>query len=107
MLFFVAKFIALGAFGEYKTIDDILAISPPQRSKLKVLKWSKSLTSRPVFATRNGKIRSSSAFSNQLRELGHRAGYAEPPRFHDLRAANLHNIGKLTLQDRKVLRLTQ
>ncbi|KAF4477271.1 hypothetical protein CGCF415_v015732 [Colletotrichum fructicola] len=65
----------MGTFGQYTSIEDVLAIPPPKTAK-------------------NGKIRSSSSLSNQLKSLGHRAGYAEPPRFHDLRAANLHNIDR-------------
>lgn len=94
MLFLVAKFIAMGTFGQYTSIEDVLAIPPPKTAKVKVLKWDRRVLNRPIFALQNGKIRSSSSLSNQLKSLGHRAGYAEPPRFHDLRAANLHNIGE-------------
>lgn len=90
MLPFLAKLLAYGAFRDYKTIDDLLTISPPE-DEMWVIQWKDHLLEAPFFRSRSSEdIETAGAFSHRLRSLGLRAGYPTPPRHHDIRAEGLY-----------------
>ncbi|KAF5965393.1 carbonic anhydrase 2 [Fusarium coicis] len=90
MLPFLARILAHGAFRDYRTIDDLLAITPPE-GEMWVIQWKDHLLDTPFFRSQPGKdIETAGAFSHRLRLLGLRAGYPTPPRHHDIRAEGLH-----------------
>ncbi|EXK83429.1 hypothetical protein FOQG_12291 [Fusarium oxysporum f. sp. raphani 54005] len=90
MLPFLARILAYGAFRDYRTIDDLLSITPPE-GEMWVIQWKDHLLETPFFRSQSGKdIETAGAFSHRLRSLGLRAGYPTPPRHHDIRAEGLH-----------------
>ncbi|KAH8659479.1 hypothetical protein BGZ61DRAFT_499816 [Ilyonectria robusta] len=90
MLPFLARLLAYEAFRDYKTIEDLLTIVPPEDEML-VLQWKDDLLETPFFKSQStDNIETAAAFSHRQRLLGLRAGYATPPRHHDIRAEGLH-----------------
>jgi hypothetical protein len=87
----LAMCIGSGAFRDYTTVDELFSIPPPPEGEVQVLQWNDPDT--PFFVARSGVIQKASSFSDELRGLGHRAGYVEPPTIHDFRAESLHKIG--------------
>ena len=92
----LAIFIAKNAFRDYKTIDEILDIEPPEEEEMFPLQWDPHVLDLPLYQRDNGEIESAVIFSRRLRELGFRAGYIRPPTIHDFRAEGLHLIGMLS-----------
>ncbi|KAH6883470.1 hypothetical protein B0T10DRAFT_138645 [Thelonectria olida] len=90
MLPFLARLLAYGAFRDYKTIDDLLTIVPPE-DEMWVIQWKDHLLETPFFRSHSSEdIETAGAFSHRLRSLGLRAGYPTPPRHHDIRAEGLY-----------------
>ncbi|CAI6342310.1 unnamed protein product [Periconia digitata] len=89
MLVIVAMCIARNAFRDYKSIDEILALEPPEDEQMVHLHWNPSVLELPFFEGSDGKMETASAFGRYLREWGFRAGYNEPPTVHDFRAEGL------------------
>ena len=97
MLPFLARLLVHGAFRDYHTIEELLSILPPEDEMLQ-LYWRDELLDTPFFKKQSNmdseeKIETAGAFSNRLRALGFRAGYARPPTGHDFRAEGLYWIG--------------
>ena len=86
-------FIGKRAFRDYQTMDELLDIDPPDEEMFR-LEWDPSVLDTPLYQRENGGIDSAGVFSQRLRNLGLRAGYARPPTIHDFRAEGLHLIGK-------------
>ncbi|KAJ7648133.1 hypothetical protein FB45DRAFT_1102841 [Roridomyces roridus] len=89
----LAMFIAKGAFRDYKTMEELLALEPPDDEEMYLLRWEPEVYDRPIYQRKDGKMESASTFSNRLRSLAHRAGYPNPPTIHDFRAEGLFRIG--------------
>jgi len=90
MLPFLARLLAHKAFRDYKTIDELLKIVPREDEML-VLQWRDDLIETPFFKSQSkDTIETATAFSHRQRLLGLRAGYATPPRHHDIRAEGLY-----------------
>ncbi|KAG6901097.1 hypothetical protein C0995_000798 [Termitomyces sp. Mi166 len=89
----LAMFIAKGAFRDYKTMEELLALEPPDEEEMYLLRWEPEMYDRPIYQRKDGKMESASTFSNRLRGLAHRAGYPNPPTVHDFRAEGLFRIG--------------
>ncbi|KAG9022275.1 hypothetical protein FRB95_000475 [Tulasnella sp. JGI-2019a] len=85
----LAMFIAKGAFRVFKTVDQLLALQPANEEEMFLLRWEPHILDQPIYQRKNGKVESASTFSNRLRSLGRRAGYACPPTIHDFRAESL------------------
>lgn len=97
MLPFLARLLAYEAFRDYNTIEDLLKIMPPE-DEVMVIEWREELLNTPFFRSQSSDdIETASAFSHRLRLLGLRAGYATPPRNHDIRAEGLHLISTYKL----------
>ncbi|KAF2685016.1 hypothetical protein K458DRAFT_301100, partial [Lentithecium fluviatile CBS 122367] len=96
MLAIVAMCIARNAFRDYKSIDEVLALEPPQDEQMVQLHWNPSVLDLPFFQGSDGKMETASAFGRYLREWGFRAGYNEPPTVHDFRAEGLILTGTVT-----------
>ena len=95
MLVKLAICLANNAFRDYKTIDEVLALEPPD-GEMYQLEWEPSVLNTSLYQDAEGQIDAASEFSTQLRALGFRAGYVRPPVQHDFRAQGLYLIGILT-----------
>ena len=91
----LAMFIGKRAFRDYKTMDELLDIDPSDEEMFR-LEWDPSVLDTPLYQREDGGIDSARVFSQRIRDLGFRAGYARPPTIHDFRAEGLlvHLIGK-------------
>lgn len=96
ILIHLAIFIARGAFRDFKTVDEILNIEPPNDNEIFQLFWNPSVLDIPIYQRGDGKIESARTFSARLCALGFRTGYVNPPTTHDFRAEGLHLIGTFT-----------
>ena len=85
-------FIGKRAFRDYQTMDELLDIDPPDEEMFR-LEWDPNVLNTPLYQREGGGIDSARVFSQRLRDLGNRAGYASPPTIHDFRAEGLHLIG--------------
>lgn len=97
MLVIVAMCMARNAFRDYKSIDEVLALEPPEDEQMIQLHWNPSVRDLPFFEGSDGKMETASAFGRYLREWGFRAGYNEPPTVHDFRAEGLILTGTYTV----------
>lgn len=86
-------FIGKGAFRDYKTMDELLALIPPEKEMFR-LEWDPRVLNTPVYQREDGGIKSAGVFRQRISDLGFRAGYARPPTIHDFRAEGLHLIGR-------------
>src|SRR5947209_1475843 len=91
MLPMLAILLASNAFRDYKTVDAVFSIPAPPEGEVHALKWSDP--DIPFFADGDGRIQKASSYSGDLRVLGHRAGYPDPPTVHDFRAESLYLVG--------------
>ena len=89
----LAMFIARRAFRDFTTIEEPLALAPPEGDEMVLLAWKEDLLDKPIYQRKDGKIDSVSTFTARLRALCIRAGYAVPPTIHDFRAEALFLIG--------------
>jgi hypothetical protein len=71
-------FIAKNAFRDYKTVDELLALEPPEEEEMFPLEWNPCVLNLPLYQRDNGEIDSARVFSGRHRDLGFRAGYARP-----------------------------
>lgn len=90
VLFMLAPALACGVFRNYKTYDEIFAILPPSDGTLHHLQIANNKLKLPFFQTmsRHGpteKIQQATSFGSRLVTLGHRAGYPENIKVHDIR----------------------
>jgi hypothetical protein len=88
-------FLGKGAFRDYKTMDGLLDIEPPEEEIFR-LEWDPRVLDTPLYQRGDGRIDSAGVFSHRSRDLGFRAGYARRPTIHDFRAEGLHLIGMLS-----------
>lgn len=95
VLTLLARAIADGAFRDYSTMEELLAIEPPN-DEMYCLHQSDRVHGKPFFqAISTGQMEKASTFSKRLKALGLRAGYIHPPTIHDFRAEGLYLIGML------------
>jgi hypothetical protein len=99
MLPILAILIAAKAFRSCDTLEDLLALEPPEGEMIH-LEWRAGILEEPFFRSMSsrrthGSIETAMALSRRLRALGFRAGYARPPTVHDFRAEGLYWISKL------------
>lgn len=97
MLPILAILIAEKAFRDYDSIEDLLALEPPE-GEMYHLQWRNTILDQPFFKSMSarrapGKIETAVAFGKRLRALGFRTGYARPLTIHDFRAEGLYWIG--------------
>ncbi|KAF4627340.1 hypothetical protein G7Y89_g10811 [Cudoniella acicularis] len=102
MLFILAILVAKGAFRDYRTIEELFNLVPPDE-EMYPLQWDKNVVDLPFFKSMSrraspGKIENATAFSGRFRGLGFRAGYAWPGTIHDYRALGLTRIHLLYLE---------
>lgn len=93
IVFFLSMFLVRGAFKDYKTLDEVLSLKPA-KGEMQKLEWEKDMLDKPVFRNGDGGMQSANAYCRRLRELGKRKAYRDPPRNHDFRRENLHQIGQ-------------
>jgi hypothetical protein len=86
-------FIGKRAFRDYETLEQLLDIEAPDEEEMYRLEWDPRVLDTPLYQRRDGGIDSARVFSQRIRDLGIRAGYARPPTIHDFRAEGLHQIG--------------
>jgi hypothetical protein len=101
MVFMLAVILAAGAVKRYKTIEQVLALSPPDDARQWVFDWEESVLDRPIFpeVSVNGpkwdKIQTATSYGRQLAELSTRAGMQEPVRVTSgRRQAIIKAVGK-------------
>ncbi|KAB5550744.1 hypothetical protein GE09DRAFT_1033211 [Coniochaeta sp. 2T2.1] len=80
MLWWLANFLSSGAFKDYKTIDDIFSVRPPDGETFWMLDWDDSALKRPVFPqwTVEGRVevpKNAKAWGNDASDWAKRAGY--------------------------------
>lgn len=85
-------FVGKRAFRDYDTMDNLLAIDPPEEEMFR-LEWDQRIIDTPLYQRGDGAIDSARVFSRRNRDLGFRAGYTRPPTIHDFKAKGLHLIG--------------
>jgi len=91
MLVKLATCLANNAFRDYKTIDEVLALEPPD-GDICQLEWEPSVLDTPFYRDAEGQIDTANEFSTQMRALGFRAGYIRPPIQHNFRSQGLYLI---------------
>lgn len=93
VLTMLARAIADHAFRDYSTMEELLAIEPPE-DEMYHLRQHESVLGKPFFhVISTGEMEKADTFSRRLRELGIRAGYLRCPTIHDFRAEGLYLIG--------------
>ncbi|KAB5581217.1 hypothetical protein GE09DRAFT_1021124 [Coniochaeta sp. 2T2.1] len=80
MLWWLANFLSSAAFKDYKTIDDIFSVRPPDGETFWMLDWDDSALKRPVFPqwTVEGRVevpKNAKAWGNDASDWAKRAGY--------------------------------
>lgn len=111
MLFLLAIFISRGAFRDFKTISDVLAVRPPQREKYWVMEWADGILNDPVFpkVTQDGptrEARSKDTFGSQCSDWAKRAGFVEGMGLHAPRREELIKVDGELLHYSKLRALT-
>lgn len=92
VLTMLARAIADHAFRDYSTMEELLAIEPPE-DEMYHLRQHESVLDKPFFhVISTGEMEKADTFSRRLRELGVRAGYLRCPTIHDFRAEGLYLI---------------
>ena len=76
-------------------MDLLLNFEPPGGEQIAQIHWHPCMFDQPLYQRSDGHIWSFSTYCSRLRDLGFRAGYAQPPTNHDFRAEGLHSIGEL------------
>ncbi|KAH7250906.1 hypothetical protein BKA59DRAFT_369348, partial [Fusarium tricinctum] len=99
MLPILAILIAAKALRSCDTLEDLLAIEPPEGEMIH-LEWRAGILEEPFFRSMSsrrthGSIETAMALGKRLRGLGFRAGYARPPTVHNFRAEGLYWINQL------------
>jgi hypothetical protein len=100
MLFVLAILVAKGAFRDYRTIEELFDLVPPDE-EMYHLQWNRDVLDLPFFESMSGraspgKIENATAFSGRFRGLNFRAGYPVPATVHDFRALGLTKIRMYT-----------
>lgn len=95
MLPILAKAITKNAIRDYRTIDELLGIEPPDE-EMYPFHLNESVLDIPFFQDPAGKMQKATAFGNRLKALGLCAGYPRPPTIHDFRAEGLVLTGTCT-----------
>ena len=100
MLFILAILVAKRAFRDYRTIEELFDLVPPDE-EMYHLQWDKNVVDLPFFESMSGraspgKIENATAFSGRFRGLNFRAGYPVPATMHDYRALGLCKISMYT-----------
>ena len=73
MLTHLAIFIARNAFRDYKTMEELLDIEPPEEEEMFHFQWNPCVLDLPLYQKDNGQIDPARVFSRRLRNLGLRA----------------------------------
>ncbi|KAI9761799.1 MAG: hypothetical protein M1840_001679, partial [Geoglossum simile] len=90
VLYFMAIALADEAFKDYSTFEEILRIEPPADQDIWHVEWKDEVLKKPIFRMMNpegptDRIQVATTYGNQLRYLGHRAGYRADISVHALR----------------------
>jgi hypothetical protein len=95
LLFTLAKLLSLHTFRDYKTVESLLKVVPPKDTKSLPITWRDDLLKKPFYASasRDGSIKTVSAFHSRLIDAGVRACFPEPLTIHNWRANALFLIG--------------
>jgi hypothetical protein len=84
-------------FRDYKTLEELFAITPTQEDRVVQLYWEEDLRDTPLFLSQSTKgakrIENAGAFGSRHSECGIRAGFPVPPTIHDWRAEGLFLTG--------------
>ncbi|KAH7113182.1 hypothetical protein B0J11DRAFT_619325 [Dendryphion nanum] len=90
---YLAAFLSRRAFRDYKTLQELLAVTPTQEHRAFQIHWKEDLLEAPVILNQSTKgakrIENAGAFGSRHRECGIRAGFPVPPTIHDWRAEGL------------------
>jgi hypothetical protein len=93
----LAIFLSRRAFRDYKTLQELFAVTPTQEHRAFQIHWEEDLLEAPVFLNQSTKgakrIENAGAFGSRHRECGIRAGFPVPPTIHDWRAEGLFLTG--------------
>jgi hypothetical protein len=90
-----AMFIAKGAFCDFKTMEQLLALKLSNKQETFLPSWEPHMLDHlPIYQWKDGKVESASTFSTRFHSLARRAGYACPLTIHNFRAEVLFLIGK-------------
>lgn len=90
MLWWIVNFLAAGVFQEYKTIDELFSVQPPEGETFWVLEWADEALDKPVFPAWSvdgptDKAKNPSAWANDISGWGKRAGYISGLVIHAIR----------------------
>ncbi|KAH7038394.1 uncharacterized protein B0I36DRAFT_346376 [Microdochium trichocladiopsis] len=93
MLFHLAFLLAKNALQGCETIAKLFAKKPYPGDTISVIPWKEGIEDEPFYPSAFGKgVERAGPISHRIRELGIRAGYAQPPRPHDFRAGSLLRV---------------
>lgn len=93
LLFRLARFVSDGAFRDYSTIDELLAIQPG-RDNPWILYWKDEILDVPFYRSSDLEIEKAGSFNYRLYEWGLRTGFWEPPKIHSVRREVLYWLSK-------------
>ena len=91
----VAILLAKGAFRDYRTVDELLSVVPPQEGIVRI-HWHRDFLNKPVYERGDGHIWSARTYCARLRAAGIRAGFPSINN-HDFRAEGLRAIGEYSI----------
>jgi hypothetical protein len=94
---YLVMLLARRPFRDYEILKEFLSITPIMEQRAFQIHWKEELLDTPFFLGQSTKgarkIESAGAYSKRHRDLGHRAGFPNPPIMHDWRAEGLYLIG--------------
>ena len=90
LLFFLAIFISLGAFRDFKSIKDVLAARPQGKESYRILEWDDNICDKPVFPEMSStapkpKAKNENVWGKQCSDWARRAGFEEGMGLHAAR----------------------
>ena len=94
MAFLLAIALANDAVRDHGSLEEILAITPPEGEATTVIEWRSEKLDEPVFkdGRGRGKIEKAGTFGRNLAEVGHRAGYDQRITVHAARRQALTEV---------------
>ncbi|KAB5515368.1 hypothetical protein GE09DRAFT_1046046 [Coniochaeta sp. 2T2.1] len=80
MLWWIVNFLSAGAFREYKTIEELFSVQPPEGETFWMLEWSDEVLDKPVFPAWSvdgptDKAKNHNAWGNDVSKWAKRAFY--------------------------------
>ncbi len=90
MLWWLANFISSGAFRDYKTIEDVLFVRPPDGESFWMMEWERDMLDKPVFPQWSadgpgGQAKNDKAWGNDVSNWAKRAGFLNGMGLHAVR----------------------